>query len=228
MNERSVINLEAEMASRSQRKEQVTEHRRKQILDAALAVFSRKGYGEATIPDIAHEGGLAVGTIYNYYPSKREILVSVLASRVLSEPFLRLMEQSPEADDKAFFRSLIEDRLTLLTQNADKFLFMLGEVNRDQEFRRQWAQGVVKPALRRAEKYVVSKVDSGAFRPVNASVAVRALAGMAIGFAVLTMVEGEESPCRGIPVEQLASQLADIALTGVRASECGSPGGSGR
>jgi len=216
------------MPSRSQRKELVTEHRRKQILDAALTVFSRKGYGEATIPDIAREGGMAVGTIYNYYPSKREILISVLASRVLTEPFLRLMEQPPEADDKAFFRSLIEDRLTLLTRNADKFLFMIGEVHRDQEFRRQWAQGVVQPALKRAEQYVGSKVDSGAFRPVNASVAVRALAGMAIGFAVLTMVEGEESPCRGIPVGQLASQLADIALTGVRANESDSPGEPGQ
>jgi AcrR family transcriptional regulator len=229
MTEYSVIYLGgAEMASRSQRKELITEHRRKQVLDSALTVFSRKGYGETTIPDIAREGGMSVGTIYNYYPSKREILLSVLASRVLSEPFVKLMEQSPEADDKAFFRSLIEDRLTLLTQNADKFLFMLGEVNRDQEFRRQWTQGVVQPALRRAEKYVGSKVDSGAFRPVNASVVVRALAGMAIGFAVLTMVEGEESPCRDIPVEQLASQLADITLTGVRASESGSPKGPGR
>jgi AcrR family transcriptional regulator len=216
MTEYSVIYLGVEMASRSQRKELITEHRRKQILDAALAVFSRKGYGETTIPDIAREGGTAVGTIYNYYSSKREILVSVLASRVLSEPFLKLMEQSPEADDKAFFRSLIEDRMALLTENSDKFLFMLGEVNRDPEFRRQWAQGVVQPALRRAEKYVGSRVDSGAFRPVNASVTVRAMAGMAIGFAVLTMVEGEESPCRGIPIEQLAAQLADIILAGVR------------
>ena len=216
------------MGSRRRNKELLTEQRRKQILDAALAVFSRKGYGESTIPDIAREGGMAVGTIYNYYPSKRDILVSVLAGNVLSQPFVQLMEQSPEADDKAFFRSLIEDRLTLLTQNADKFLFMLSEVNRDQEFRRQWAQGVVQPALRRAERYVESKVDSGAFRPVNASVAVRALAGMAIGFAVLTMVEGAESPCRDIPTGELAAQLADIALTGVRASESGSPEESGR
>jgi AcrR family transcriptional regulator len=74
------------MASRSQRRELLTEHRRKQILNAALTVFSRKGYGEATIPDIAREAEVAVGTIYNYYPSKREILMSVLASRVLSEP----------------------------------------------------------------------------------------------------------------------------------------------
>ena len=156
------------MASRSQRKELVTEHRRKQILDAALAVFSRKGYGQATIPDIAREGGMAVGTIYNYYPSKREILVSILATRVLSQPFLKLMEQSPEVDDKAFFRALVQDRLTMLSQNADKFLFMVGEVYRDQDLRRQWAQEVVQPALGRAEKRVASRIDAGAFRPMKA------------------------------------------------------------
>jgi len=216
------------MASRSQRKEQVTEHRRKQILDAALVIFSRKGYGEATIPDIAHEGGIAVGTIYNYYPSKREILVSVLASRVLSEPFLRLMEQPPEADDKAFFRSLIEDRLALLTQNADKFLFMLGEVHRDQDLRRQWAREVVQPALKRAEQRVGSRIESGAFRPMNAGITARALAGMAIGFAVLAMIEGEESPCRDIPTGELAAQLADFALMGVGFSESGSSQNQGR
>ena len=111
----------------------------------------------------------------------------------------------------------------MLSQNADKFLFMLGEIYRDQEFRQQWAQDVVQPALKRAEKRVGSRIDSGAFRPMNASVTVRALAGMAIGFAVLTMVEGEESPCRDIPIEELAAQLADIALAGVRVSVNDSP-----
>jgi len=204
------------MASRSQRKELITEHRRKQVLDAALTVFSRKGYGETTIPDIAREGRMAVGTIYNYYSSKREILVSVLASRILSEPFLKLMEQSPKADDKAFFRSLIEDRLTLLTQNADKFLFMVGEAYRDQDLRRQWTREIIQPFMTRAEQRVRSKIESGDFRPMNASVMVRALAGMAIGFSVLAMIEGEESPCRDIPIEELAAQLADIILAGVQ------------
>lgn len=210
------------MSGRSQKKELVTEYRRRQILDAALAVFSRKGYGQATIPDIAREGGMAVGTIYNYYPSKREILLSVLASRVLSEPFLKLMEQPPEADDRAFFRSLIEERLTLISQNADKFLFMMAEVYRDPDLRRQWAEGVIRPAMGRAEQRVRQGIDSGAFRPMNASVTVRALAGMAIGFAVLAMLEGEESPCYGIPKAELAAHLADFVLMGVGASRGGS------
>ncbi len=166
-------------------------------------------------PDIAREGGVAVGTIYNYYPSKREILVSILASRVLSEPFLKLMEQSPEVDDKAFFRALVQDRFTMLSQNADKFLFMVGEIYRDQDLRRRWVREVVQPALGRAEQRVGSRIDAGAFRPMNAGVTVRALAGMGIGFAVLAMIEGEESPCRDIPTEELAAQLADIALMGV-------------
>jgi AcrR family transcriptional regulator len=223
MNECSVIYPEAEMASRSQRRELLTEHRRKQILNAALTVFSRKGYGEATIPDIAREAEVAVGTIYNYYPSKREILMSVLASRVLSEPFLQLMEQPPEADDKAFLKALVQDRLTMLSHNADKFLFMVSEVHRDQGLRRQWVQEVVQPALRRAEQRVGSRIESGAFRPMNASVTARALAGMAIGFAVLAMIEGEESPCKSIPTSELAAQLADFALMGVGVIESGSP-----
>ena len=207
------------MASRSQRKELVTERRRKQILDAALAVFSRKGYGEATIPDIAREGGVAVGTIYNYYTSKRDILVSILAGRVLSEAFLKLTDLSPEVDDNAFFRALVQDRFTMLSQNADKLLFMVGEIYRDQDLRRRWVREVVQPALGRAERRVGSRIDAGALRPMNAGIAVRALAGMGIGFAVLAMIEGEDSPCRDIPTEELAAQLADIALMGVKATQ---------
>jgi len=54
---------------------------------------------------------------------------------------------------------------------------------------------------------------------MNAIVTVRALAGMAIGFSVLTMIEGEYSPCRDIPTEELAAQLADIVLMGVKATQ---------
>ena len=80
------------MARREERKEQITEYRQKQILDAALAVFSRKGYGEATIPDIAREAGVAVGTIYNYYESKRDLLVSLVDAYVVTEPSGKLRE----------------------------------------------------------------------------------------------------------------------------------------
>lgn len=215
------------MASRLQRKEAVTQLRRKQVLDAALAVFSRKGYGEATIPEIAREGGMSVGTIYNYYPSKRDILVAVLAGRILTEPFLELMEQSAVTDDRQFLRSLVEERLNMLGGNADRLLFMLNEVIRDEELRRQWAREVIQPGLGKAERHVASRIASGAFRPMDARVAARALAGMGIGFAVLAMIEGDDSPCRDTPAADLAAQLAEIVLSGVRAGQSSMPGRSG-
>ncbi|UCC59871.1 MAG: helix-turn-helix transcriptional regulator [Dehalococcoidia bacterium] len=87
------------MGTRLERKERITEQRKQQILDAALTIFSRKGFGEATVPDIAHEAGIAVGTIYNYYQSKRDLLVSLLANYVFTQPFVMLLEQSLETDD---------------------------------------------------------------------------------------------------------------------------------
>ncbi len=215
------------MASRLQRKKAVTELRRKQVLDAALAVFSRKGYGEATIPEIAREGGMSVGTIYNYYPSKREILVAVLAGRILTEPFLKLMEQSAVTDDRQFFRSLVEERLLMFRGNADRLLFMLNEVIRDEELRRQWVREIIQPSLGKAERRVQSRIGSGAFRPMDARVTARALAGMGIGFAVLALIEGDDSPCRDTPAADLAAQLAEIVLSGVRAGQSSMPGRSG-
>ena len=176
------------MATRQERKKAVTELRRRQVLDAALAVFSRKGYGEATIPDIAREGGMSVGTIYNYYPGKKDILVAVLAGRILTEPFLKLMEQPAVTDDRQFFRSLVEERLAMLKGNAERLLFMLNEVMRDQELRRQWVREIIQPNLGKAERHVQSRISSGAFRPMDARVTARALAGMGIGFAVLAMI----------------------------------------
>ena len=51
---------------------------------------------------------------------------------------------------------------------------------------------------------------------------------MAIGFAVLAMIEGEESPCRDISTGETAAQLADFALMGLGVIESGSSQNQGR
>lgn len=48
--------------------------RREQLLRAARAVFARKGYGKATVSDIVREAGVAQGTFYLYFPSKKAVL----------------------------------------------------------------------------------------------------------------------------------------------------------
>ncbi len=50
------------------------EDRRGQIIQAALRVFARKGFAEATNKDIAQEAGITPGLIYHYFKSKHDLL----------------------------------------------------------------------------------------------------------------------------------------------------------
>jgi AcrR family transcriptional regulator len=63
--------------------------RRKQILDAARAVFGEKGYESATISDIVRKAGVAQGTFYLYFDSKKSVVVE-LARQPMAEMATRL------------------------------------------------------------------------------------------------------------------------------------------
>lgn len=53
------------------------EERRRQILDAAVRAFARKGYHACRVSDIAEEAGVAYGLVYHYFESKDAVLESI-------------------------------------------------------------------------------------------------------------------------------------------------------
>ena len=54
------------------------EEKRVNILISALKVFTKKGISSATISDIAEEANIGKGTVYEYFKSKDEIVLSAL------------------------------------------------------------------------------------------------------------------------------------------------------
>lgn len=72
------------------------EHRRQAILSAAMEVFIGKGYQLATINDIAQEANLSVGALYRYFPTKGEIMLSLVHERLGRAPelFARLTQKA--------------------------------------------------------------------------------------------------------------------------------------
>ena len=97
MSEHSLIfSRKCRMApTRQERKEQTIRLRRQQIIDAAFKVFSEKGFATATTAKIAKEAGIAEGTIYNYFPSKRELFIAVIKNSVITIPLLELIDKLP-------------------------------------------------------------------------------------------------------------------------------------
>ncbi|MBN1176351.1 MAG: TetR/AcrR family transcriptional regulator [Dehalococcoidales bacterium] len=200
---------------REDRKKRVTMQRREQILEAALLVFSQRGYDRATIPDVAREAGVAVGTIYNYYPGKRDLLVAI-TNKYIIEPFSNITKKSRTKDDATLITQLMENRLNFGLEGVNKFLPLFGEVQRDPEIRRSYAEKVVRPVMAMMEEYVTSRVKKGAFRDVNPKVVTRAIGGMVVGFMLLYQIEGENSPVKDIDRQYLAAELAGLVLRGMQ------------
>ncbi|MBN1537039.1 MAG: TetR/AcrR family transcriptional regulator [Anaerolineales bacterium] len=59
-------------------KPDVSEVRKNQIIQAAINVFTRQGFHGARMDDIVEESGLSKGTLYWYYKSKEELIISIL------------------------------------------------------------------------------------------------------------------------------------------------------
>jgi len=60
-------------SGRTARAAKAREHRRAQILDAALEVFARQGYHQTSVSDLVEAAGVARGTFYLYFDGKSAI-----------------------------------------------------------------------------------------------------------------------------------------------------------
>jgi AcrR family transcriptional regulator len=67
-------------------KPDVSDERKDQIMNAAEEVFSRKGFSDARMDDIAEETGLSKGTLYLYYKSKDALIIAIL-DRIFQHEF---------------------------------------------------------------------------------------------------------------------------------------------
>jgi len=216
MNERSFIYLGMiAMVKREDRKKQLTGQRQKQILEAALHIFSKYGFDRATIPDIARQAGIAVGTIYNYYDGKRDLLVAITNKYVI-EPFAGIVKRGNAEGDTAFIAAIMENRLNFGLDNISKFLPIFNEVQKDEELRRNYNENVLRPIMNMMESFVTSRMKSGAFREIDPHILTRAIGGMVIGFMILYRIEGDKSPIHNMDRQKMAGEMTGIVFRGIQ------------
>lgn len=89
--------MDASPMSDKSRRRRDPEERRAEILAAALASFSERGFAATRIEDVAARAGIAKGTVYLHFPDK-EALFTSLASGMAS-PILERMEAMAAHDD---------------------------------------------------------------------------------------------------------------------------------
>jgi AcrR family transcriptional regulator len=108
-------------------RERQKRERERRIVRAAARLFIRPGYAATAMEDVAAKAGLAVGTIYNYFPSKPDLLLAIvrreteelvaraqrLAASAADEPVAAIIAVADIlldgfiADDRALWRELL-------------------------------------------------------------------------------------------------------------------------
>lgn len=81
------------------------ENKKKEILQAATLVFSRKGIPNTNMIDIAREAGIGKGTIYEYFRSKEEIITETFRNFIsqLNMFDLKTLAQKENEIDKLIY-----------------------------------------------------------------------------------------------------------------------------
>lgn len=74
---------------------QLADRRRRQIMDAAIACFRRRGFHQATMAEICAEAEISAGALYRYFRSKTEIIGAIAEDKrsEADEAFVRNAER---------------------------------------------------------------------------------------------------------------------------------------
>ncbi|MBN1367120.1 MAG: TetR/AcrR family transcriptional regulator [Dehalococcoidales bacterium] len=204
------------MPDRETRKTQITAKRQEQILKAAVEIFTHKGFAAATIPEIARLAGVAAGTIYIYFPSKRELFLSVIKNTIINPSLLNLLTNMNGADVNITFRQVMQNRLDLLdNETMLRIPSLMGEIMRDPELKTLWRDKFILPMMSQMESVYRKTNAPEKAESMEPAIAVRAIAGMIIGFLMLRIMEGETSPLNKLPRNRIAAELANFIIHGL-------------
>lgn len=125
------------------------------ILEAAIEVFSEKGYSAAATSEIAQKAGVAEGTIFRYYKTKKDLLMSIVGPAMtrMIAPFLMRNFNGVLDEDydsyESFLRAFMLNRLEFARKNFKILKILIQEIPFQPALREQLSENVLKQVLER-------------------------------------------------------------------------------
>lgn len=165
----------------------VTDERKSQIINAAEDVFTKKGFDDARMDDIAEETGLSKGTLYLYFKSKDDLIIAIL-DRMFQREFKQLEDLNQEG---ASAIDAVWQLTDLLTKDILNMLRLIPIVYQflALAFRNKYVRKALKKYVNRyldvLTPIIQRGIDSGEFRKVDAREVAVAMGAMIEGTLLL-------------------------------------------
>jgi TetR/AcrR family transcriptional regulator, fatty acid metabolism regulator protein len=185
-----------------------------QIIDAAVRVFARKGYWNSRVSDIARAAGIAAGTIYLYFETKEDILITVFRDKMAQFVSALWRAIAGEPDAVAKLRRLVTMHFEILEREPELAEVVQVELRQGQKFFRGPATQEIAAYFALIASVLEEGVASGQFRrDLPVKVATKMLFG-AMDQMATSWVLGK----RGYRLVDTAPTVADLFLQGIAAN----------
>lgn len=186
------------------------------IRQAAIRVFAREGFYKARMAAIAREAGVAVGTIYNYFAGKEDVLLSVFEAEL--EERLSFFEQLRESGltIPEQIAKILQGHFALLQEKTELAHVLLQEgFNPGRGFKGKLAD-FQRRVIERIEALIQEGIDQGWVRPCNPHIIAPALFAVVQSISTWEMVHPQ--PVVRDLFQTAPVELADFIWNGLKGS----------
>lgn len=97
------------------------------IMKAAVIVFARKGFTQATTQEIAKEADVAEITLYRKFKTKQNLFVSTIRKTLVRQFETGLMQWAETDDTRMFLGQILHERLEMVSKNEKLIKMLLSE-----------------------------------------------------------------------------------------------------
>lgn len=187
--------------------------RQASLIASAAGLFAAKGFNGTTTKEIAKAAGVSEALVFKYFPTKRALYAAILAEKApLSELLNAIEKAARKRDDPRVFTLIAGYRIR---PGADPTMLRLllfsaleGHELADMFFGNQ--HRVFYDYL---AGYIRTRIDEGAFRPLDPLLAARAFIGMVVHHRLLHEIFEVPLHC---PHKDIVSTYVELFLTGLQ------------
>ncbi|MBC7794093.1 MAG: TetR/AcrR family transcriptional regulator [Clostridia bacterium] len=189
------------------------EEKYQRILDAALEVFSEKGFYEAKVNDIARVAGVADGTIYLYFKNKDDLVASLVDTlfEFINERIKLALYGITDARDRV--HRLIRFHIGLAYEDPTLMRFLTVELRRGGPGLKEKTRSKVIEYVGLWEKTIEDGKTQGHFRPELRAGIIKHLIFGALDYMSMSLVAKPEPPAERI--EAIMNESTDFVLRAV-------------
>jgi len=199
------------------RRERERLRHKEDILEVALRLFSRKGFHNVSMQQIAEASEFAVGTLYNFFDSKESLFSALIRSCAhrISDILVPILDEKTDEKQKIVnyieaYKQIIQDHAPsiklYLSQNFPSALTLRADVEPETDAIREVFQeklsGIFKSGMRK-----------GIFRDIDPWITTLSLSAVLESF-VFSVIK---SP-RKISIEDGISRIKELFFTGIAKS----------